>query len=200
MTVQSGSNTPAAERDAWRTPSWLFAYAEARWGPFDVDLAADAENHLCPEYLTLETDSLAARWDDWGRAWLNPPYSNISPWIEKAAGYAEARSGLVVVMLIPTPNGESYYEAAGSATDLVLIQGRISFFSVSHGREVGGNARGSCFLVFGPGGGPPRLNFVSRDEIRRSALAAQATPKGVGRRIGDTLTAAEATPLPGGTL
>ncbi len=78
------SNTPEAERDTWRTPRYVFGYAANLVGGIDFDTACDMENYLStPIFYGKETnDSLAVEWS--GRCWCNPPYSNITPWIEKA--------------------------------------------------------------------------------------------------------------------
>ena len=106
-----GSKTPIEWRDEHRTPKYIFAYADRRWGPIKVDLAASSENPLCRYWITKDQDSLTACWhkiDQAGPAmkdapiesgWCNPPYSQITPWIQKAIG--EARSDFTTIMLLP---------------------------------------------------------------------------------------------------
>ena len=143
MTIKS--NTPPEEKDEAQTPPYLFNYAKARWTP-DIDLAASHENHKCSKYFTYEDNSLIQDWARSGSSgWCNPPYSNIPPWLLKAA---EHRDKFRTILLIPTPNGEAMYKIVEEyASELILIHGRISFVR-PNGQKMTGNTRGSCFVVF----------------------------------------------------
>lgn len=163
MSVSSGSRTPKAERDRWSTPEWLFQALNLRYG-FQVDLAADASNHKRDEYLTESDDALRQDWSRWQRAWLNPPYSDIGPWMRKAG---EHRGTTQTVMLIPAPNGEAHYRRiAEFHASLYLIHGRIGFVRPD-GTTVPSNTRGSCLVVFGPDEG--MFGWIDRDAIRRES-------------------------------
>lgn len=84
MAVPIKSSTPSAERDLWRTPPELFRMADSLYGPFTLDAAADASNHLCDLWLGPGSplgneDALGCDWGamfDYRRVWCNPPYSN----------------------------------------------------------------------------------------------------------------------------
>ena len=79
--------------DCWRTPLELFEQASARW-KFNLDAAADANNSLCENFCS---DGLTESWAGHS-VWVNPPYSDIMPWVEKAAVETDAE---VIVMLLP---------------------------------------------------------------------------------------------------
>ena len=55
---------------------------EARFGRFDLDVAAAAHNAKAPRYYTLEDDGLSQPWV--GNVWCNPPYSDCGAWVSKA--------------------------------------------------------------------------------------------------------------------
>jgi hypothetical protein len=82
MTDYTGSNTPADQRDLWRTPSALFASLDAEFC-FQLDAAAAPHNALCRKFITAEQNTLETPWADYlsipGYVWLNPPYSDITP-------------------------------------------------------------------------------------------------------------------------
>lgn len=144
---QQMSSTPIEARDNWGTPIWLFSWMDARFS-FKVDLAASESNALCPVFLTKETDALTTNWSSLdGPGWCNPNYSNIDPWLAKAA--MEARRGFTSVFLIPAPNGEDRYGkyVFGVATEVIHITGRIAFID-PRGKPVGGNTRGSCVVIY----------------------------------------------------
>ena len=79
----------ASLRDLWRTPKWLFVAIQRYLGiTFDVDVACNKENALLPSYIGVERDALKSSWGDPGTvAFLNPPYSKITPW---RGGYPRA--------------------------------------------------------------------------------------------------------------
>ena len=135
------SNTPEAERDTWRTPQYVFDYAGKLIGGFDFDTACDWVNKLSEPVWNgfIAEDALAVKWR--GKCWCNPPYSNISPWIEKAIA-----SDAITVMLIPSPNGESYYGELIKNSHEIAIQGRISFIGAD-GKPKNGNTRGSSLFI-----------------------------------------------------
>ena len=83
--------------DTWATPVWLYKYAESRFGRFALDVCAAHDSFKCQPYFTIEDNSLVRSWA--GLNWCNPPYSNIRPWVEKAA--LEANLGNRTVMLLP---------------------------------------------------------------------------------------------------
>ena len=73
--------------DCWRTPNWLFNKLNKEHGPFDIDLCATAENSKCEYFHTNETDYLTSEGELLKfrkAAFMNPPYSNPLPFIEKA--------------------------------------------------------------------------------------------------------------------
>ena len=170
------SNIPKAFRDLWRTPDYLFAWASEQFGPFDIDLAASAENAKCAKFFTAEDDALQRPWADAGTCgWLNPPYSKIQPWVEKAI--SEAEQGFRTVMLIPTFNGEPRDALIlENATDVVLIEGRVKFKVAHPDVKPSSNPRGSMLVVFDDGYiGPYCTKF---DSVKRKYLeAAYATSR-----------------------
>lgn len=156
------------DKDAWATPQWLFDWQESIYD-FDVDLCANDDNAKCKKYITKEKDSLSVDWSKLGWVgWCNPPYSNISPWVEKAA--RSARKGFTTVMLIPTPNGEKYYSSVFSyATAITFITGRIAFYNPLKKTHITGNTRGSCIVEFGPRSilaTQPRIINIKRDNVK----------------------------------
>jgi len=86
--------------DRYETPPEIFEYLNHIHGPFDLDVCAEVSTAKCSTFITLEANSLAAEWHQFGkRAWMNPPYSNIRPWVEKAIN--ESKKGVVTCALLP---------------------------------------------------------------------------------------------------
>lgn len=102
MSDYTGSNTPSDQRDLWRTPSALFASLNAEFC-FQLDAAASPLNALYRKFITVEQNTLDTPWAEHisipGYVWLNPPYSDITPFVKKAA--AESANQIGTVMLVP---------------------------------------------------------------------------------------------------
>lgn len=81
------SNTPAEHKDAWRTPPEIFRALNAEFC-FVLDAAASNANSLCDHFITEVQNTLETRWNEVmpdipGYAWLNPPYSNVGPFVKR---------------------------------------------------------------------------------------------------------------------
>jgi phage N-6-adenine-methyltransferase len=63
------------------TPKWIF---DAIGVQFDLDVAS-SDNPLVQvptnKFYTINDDSLNQEWI--GKVWMNPPFSKVTPWIEK---------------------------------------------------------------------------------------------------------------------
>lgn len=113
------STTLASERDCWRTPPEVFGQLDNLYGPFDLDAAADAHNHLCDMWLgpgsTLDdgTDALRCEWRTFDhyvtRAFCNPPYSLARQFVEKA--HQQARLGIArTTLLLPATTDVKWWQ------------------------------------------------------------------------------------------
>jgi len=197
--AQHNSQTPPESRDLWATPKWLFDWLNNEYN-FDIDLASNAENAKCYYHLTEKDDALNTDWMDYAVSiplsdatlpigFLNPPYSKIAPWVHQAI--SEMDDGFSTVMVIPCPNGESYYEEVfNRATRITFIHGRISFeascdyekivkvkgkpdkvIKIKKGDLIAGNTRGTCIVEFKANTKncivnlPQQIVHVHRDDI-----------------------------------
>ena len=72
---------------------------------FDLDAAACEESHKAPKFYTIADDGLKQPW--FGRVWVNPPYSDVGPWVAKA-WHEMRRDGeaSTVAMLLPSTRSE----------------------------------------------------------------------------------------------
>lgn len=148
-----GSKTPADQRDLWRTPPALFACLNAEFC-FKLDAAAAAHNALCRKFITAEQNTLETPWDDYlsipGYVWLNPPYSDITPFVKKAA--AESANQIGTVMLVPADTSVGWFkEAIQTASEVRFITaGRLAFINPVTGKPVSGNNKGSMLIIWHP--------------------------------------------------
>ncbi|PHM29108.1 phage N-6-adenine-methyltransferase [Xenorhabdus budapestensis] len=145
-----GSNTPPKFKDLWQTPLPLFKALDLEFR-FTLDAAASDQNTLCAHYLTERDNALESDWISLGAIWCNPPYSNIRPWIEKAA--IECQKQLQpVVMLVPSDFSVGWFKLALETVDEVRIitGGRISFIPAEQKIIGKSNTKGSKILIWRP--------------------------------------------------
>lgn len=161
-----GSHTPKELRNRWQTPLSLFAPMDAEFG-FYLDAAADENNALCSRYLTEKDDSLSVDWNSYGAIWCNPPYSDIQPWVNKAAEqYKKVLQP--IVMLTPADQSVGWFKLALETVDevRVITGGRISFIDPSTNKPVNGNNKGSMFLIWRPFIKPRnQTTYIERDYL-----------------------------------
>ncbi|WP_341846426.1 phage N-6-adenine-methyltransferase [Enterobacter hormaechei] len=164
-----GSKAPLDQRDLWRTPPALFAALNAEFC-FQLDAAAAPHNALCRKFITAEQNTLETPWADYlnvpGYVWLNPPYSDITPFVKKAA--AESANQIGTVMLVPADTSVGWFkEAIQTASEVRFITaGRLAFINPVTGKPVSGNNKGSMLIIWRP---YPRTHChfatVDRDEL-----------------------------------
>lgn len=109
------------QSDNWCTPKSLFDYYNNIYH-FDLDSASSDYNHLCDYYFTEYNSGLDNEW--FGNVWCNPPYSNIYPFVKKAAEYR----GLTV-LLLPSRTGSKWFHdlVLPFASNIIFIKGRLKF-------------------------------------------------------------------------
>ena len=137
--------------DLWRTPPRLFEALDAEFG-FDIDLAANAENHLCPRWLGpggLADDALTVRWADYGSVgWLNMPYSAelIRRFMEALARHG---SGMTIVAVPPHDSSTFWWDYTRSAVEIREMPHRVPYLKAD-GATKAGPMFSSAISVFRP--------------------------------------------------
>lgn len=166
-------------RDAYRTPPELFAALDAEFS-FKLDVCASSENALCRFYITEEENCLTTDWlaaaGMFGKvgwfSWMNPPYSDIGPFVKRAAEMAKQGIGCVMLVMADTSVGW-YAEAIKTCQEVrFIVGGRISFLDPVTGKPAAGNNKGSMFLIWHPfGRTAPVVSHVQRDELMAKGRA-----------------------------
>ena len=156
----NGSNTPDVVRDLWSTPSELVEWMESEYGDYDIDAAASKENAVCEKFYSKETNCLKRLWGSNKHIWLNPPYSNITPFVKKAIEQMEHNNQIDILLPCDTSTGW-FYEAQQRAAEIIWITGevyqeggteysrpgRLAFTSALTGKPVQGNNKGSVIFI-----------------------------------------------------
>jgi phage N-6-adenine-methyltransferase len=137
----SGSARPLAHSTS------LFASLDAEFC-FQLDAAAAPHNALCRKFITAEQNTLETPWADYlsipGYVWLNPPYSDITPFVKKAA--AESANQIGTVMLVPADTSVGWFkEAIQTASEVRFITaGRLAFINPVTGKPSAETTRARC--------------------------------------------------------
>ncbi len=148
-----GSKTPVEQRNLWQTPTPLFVALDAEFC-LKLDATASADNTLCNRYITEEQNTLETPWADYlsipGYVWLNPPYSDITPFVKKAA--AESANQIGTVMLVPADTSVGWFrEAIETASEVrFIVGGRLAFINPASGKPVSCNNKGSMLIIWHP--------------------------------------------------
>ena len=156
----NGSNTPDIVRDLWSTPSEVVEWMKSEYGDYDIDAAASKENAVCEKFYSKETNCLKRWWGSNKHIWLNPPYSNITPFVKKAIEQMEHNNQIDILLPCDTSTGW-FYEAQQKAAEIIWITGevyqeegteysrtgRLAFTSALTGKPVQGNNKGSVIFI-----------------------------------------------------
>lgn len=142
---------------AWRTPAALWQPLDQAVGGFAVDAAADASNHIVPDWYgpgsTIGEDALSL--PEWmNPAWCNPPYGRgLEKWLDKFI--EQGRMGVNVVALLPAYVDRLWWheKVVKVGADIIFLVGRVPFERVDEEGNVvtGSQPRDpSALVIYGP--------------------------------------------------
>lgn len=156
--------------DSWFTPQAVVDAVEAALGGIDLDPCAHpcspvwrAASHLI--CLQRGGDGLADPWPGDGGVFVNPPYSDVPPWLIRCKLEARRRP---VLMLIPTRPETRAWQAHVWEAGAVVVQqvGRLRFIG-SDGNVHGNGMVTTCFVTW-----DLELAWRLRDELEQRKIAA----------------------------
>ena len=162
------------DRNTWQTPEYLFDWLKQRFFWFDLDGCATAKNALTSRYIgepgsvaddnvsiapdfladdifDVLLDEIAERCSYPLRIFVNPPYSDVKPFLQQAKRLRDA--GHLVVMLLNNDKSTQWYQQCvhGVANEVIdLVGGRMAFINPVTGKEIKGNSKGQMIVVFDP--------------------------------------------------
>ena len=169
-TSRMSSGLFSQRTDEWYTPRELVKGLADHYagGQFTLDAAATAVSAKAPQYYDEQTDALRQDWHadaGGGVVWLNPPFSNIKPFLAKAVEAARQATTVVCVLPARIDTGWWHDHVMDHASEVLAIRGRVKFE-----RPDGVGAAGAPFptaiVVFGPqphGASFPRAGRCLRD-------------------------------------
>lgn len=136
--------------DRWMTPPLYLDPIVDTLGDRWIDPCADPASPISARASAVldirnGDDGLAGAWPD-GPAFVNPPYSDASAWIDRCA--AESAKGRAVLALVPIrPEGNAWHRSIWSSAQVVIPRGRIKFTG-SDGETHGSAMIGTAFVCW----------------------------------------------------
>jgi len=115
------------ETDEWSSPREIVEPLRDAIDGFDLDPCSGAESSPFAEATFTESeDGLAQRWH--GSVWVNPPYSNVAEWTDKAVEAVEDGDAECVYYLCKGDSSTDWWQrGAKAATTIVAIDHRLKF-------------------------------------------------------------------------
>jgi len=128
---------PKSKTDKWGTPRELYDNLNAEFR-FNFD--------PCP--ITWKEGDADGLTIDWGSStFCNPPYSNVSKWIEKA--HSEWRKGKTVVMLINAITDTiAFHKYIYNQAEIRFIKGRVKFIDPRNPEKRQPSPKPSMIVIF----------------------------------------------------
>ena len=153
---------------------------ESRYGKYDIDAAANADNAVCEKFYDEKRNCLKIWWGKGKHIWLNPPYSHPDPFVKKAIEQMDHDNQIDI--LLPGDNSTAWFaEARKNAAEIIWIEaeiteieqqeycrtGRLAFISGLTGKPVDGNNKGSVIFIMRKlkEGETQQTHYVSVSEI-----------------------------------
>ena len=134
------------ESDSRATPEWLMDLFKDWFDP-------------CPLNLNPDIDGLELDWED--KTYVNPPYSNPAPWVDKAI--TENKKGKTIVLCMRFDPTTKYFRALMEANAHIFYSGERMRFTAPEGVDAINYASPfpSILIVLS---GSQNLNKESQDE------------------------------------
>jgi phage N-6-adenine-methyltransferase len=124
VTGQNGIG-PKGDGDEAETPQWLVDLLNPLLRRFTLDAAASATNTKVPEnFHDKKKNGLVQTWLPRDRIWLNPPFSNIPPWMKKII---ESDAELVLALVPPHFSSAWWRQCVEPYATLIITLPRLKF-------------------------------------------------------------------------
>jgi phage N-6-adenine-methyltransferase len=125
MTTRLNPGVFSSASDEWATPDNLFGVLNREFRGFTLDVCATAGNAKCSRFYSPADDGLAQFWPAGGALWMNPPYSAIAAWMQKA--FVAARAGALVCCLVPARTDTRWWWSCAVPAEIRFLPGRLKF-------------------------------------------------------------------------
>lgn len=124
-----GGYMKTAITDKWATPPHIIHDVIAKYGPIDLDPAADEGNAVAPRFYDIEMNGLEQPWNA-NLVFVNPPYGRVLlDWTKKALEEYDSGRSKKIVMLYPSRTCTRWFHLLYERTDVTIrfIKGRLKY-------------------------------------------------------------------------
>ena len=132
----------SSQKDEWATPQDFFDGLNKQY-KFTLDPCATAQNTKCPKFYTQQDNGLIQDWSG-NVVYVNPPYSNVKEWVNKALQESRKPNTTIVMLVAARTDTKFFHDYCTKANQIFFIKGRLKF---------GGSANSAPFpsmvVVFG---------------------------------------------------
>jgi len=132
----------SSQKDEWATPQDFFDGLNKQY-KFTLDPCATAQNTKCPKFYTQQDNGLIQDWSG-NVVYVNPPYSNVKEWVNKALQESRKPNTTIVMLVAARTDTKFFHDYCTKANQIYFIKGRLKF---------GGSANSAPFpsmvVVFG---------------------------------------------------
>jgi phage N-6-adenine-methyltransferase len=159
------------DSDAWNTPAGLVALVRAVMGSIDVDPASnDAAQAVvqATTFYTVETDGLVHEWP--GRVFLNPPYSNVAPFVTKLHVELDAGRTTEAIALVHARSSSAWFQALATRAWRCELRQRVKFWRPERPEGSKGQQASVAFYI-----GPNVKRFVATFSVLGTVSAPAVT-------------------------
>lgn len=118
----------SSRSDEYETPRNLYERLDKIFN-FTLDPCASDLSHMSENYYTLANNGLSKDWDG-EVCYVNPPYSDVSDWLDKCA-LEHLNNATEIVALIPARTETKYWHSDiwGIARYVLFLKGRLKFIN-----------------------------------------------------------------------
>lgn len=119
------------ERDKRFTPAWFLSHVYEAFGPICLDPCGhELSPVVAKRRIVLPEDGLKSSWAGSRLVFVNPPFSALVKWLNRAVDAWESGEVQTVVLLIPArTDGATFQDRVFGRADVGLMRGRIRFLS-----------------------------------------------------------------------
>jgi transcriptional regulator with XRE-family HTH domain len=119
------------ERDKRFTPPWFLQHVETVFGPICLDPCGhELSPVVAKRRIILPEDGLAASWAGSKLIFVNPPFSSLVKWLNKAIDVWERGEAEKIFLLIPArTDSATFQDRVAGRADVGLMRGRMRFLT-----------------------------------------------------------------------
>jgi len=115
----------SSQKDEWSTAQDFFDGLNKQYN-FTLDPCATAQNTKCPKFYTQDDNGLIQDWSG-NSVYVNPPYSNVKEWVNKALQESRKPNTTIVMLVAARTDTKFFHDYCTKANQIFFIKGRLKF-------------------------------------------------------------------------